>query len=71
MSGKSAKKLRRTIKKFNMQVFKDFTVEVSVMPFWTRLMFCLRMAFLRHELQRGLKDEIEARRKLTADGEEK
>ena len=71
MSGKSAKKLRRVVKKFNMEVFKDFVVEISVMPFWTRLWFCLKMAFLRHELQKGLKPEFETRRKLTADGEVK
>ena len=68
MSGKSAKRLRRTMRKFNKQVFKDFTVEVSVMPFWTRFKFCMSMAFLRHELQRGLKDEIKARRTHAADG---
>lgn len=71
MSGKSAKKMRRMFKKFNMKVFKDFTIEVSVMPFWTRFKFCMRMAFLRQPLQKELKPEIEARRKYTADGEEK
>lgn len=71
MSGKSEKRLRRTMRKFSKQVFKDFAVEISCMPFWTRFMFCLRMAFLRHELQRGMRDEIEARRTHTADGEEK
>jgi hypothetical protein len=71
MSGKSAKRLRRTIKKFNNQVFKDFTVEISAMPFWQRFKFCVRMAFLRHELQRGLKPEIEARRKYNTEGQER
>lgn len=69
MSEKSEKKRRRQLKKFNKEVFKEFTIEVSIMPFWKRLGFCLNMAFLRHELQRGLKPEIEARRTHTPDGE--
>lgn len=71
MSGKSHKKIRRAIKKGRLQVFKDFTVEVSIMPFWERLKFCFNMAFLRHPLQKELRPEIEARRKYTADGEER
>ena len=69
MSGKSQKKLRRTINKLNKEVFKEFVIEISIMPFWTRLIYCLNMAFLRHGLQKGLRHEIEARRTHTPDGE--
>lgn len=68
MSGKSAKKHRRTLRKFNKEVFKDFTVQVSAMPFWERFKFCLNMAFLRHELQKKLKPEIEAKRAEMKEG---
>ena len=50
--------MRRMFKKFNKEVFKDFVIEVSIMPFWERFKFCMRMAFLRHELQQKLKPEI-------------
>ena len=66
MSGKSAKKNRRVIRKFNKEVFKDFTVEVSAMPFFKRLWFCLMMGLCLHALQKGLKPEIMAKREDNA-----
>jgi hypothetical protein len=71
MSGKSDKKLRRMLKKNRLKIFSDFAVEISAMPFWARLKFCLNMAFIRHELQKDLKDEIAARRTHNYNGEEK
>lgn len=68
MSGKRNKKLRKEIKRFNKKVFYDFTVKVSAMPFWERFKFCFNMAFLRHELQRKLKPEIEAKRAEIKEG---
>lgn len=62
MSGKRNKKLRKEIKRFNKKVFYDFTVEVSAMPFWPRLKFCMLMAFCRHKLQKSLMEEIKAKR---------
>jgi hypothetical protein len=70
MSGKSAKRIRKQVNKLNKEVFKDFMVEVSAMPFWTRLAFCLNMAFCRHALQRGLMPEIKARRKYNREGQQ-
>lgn len=71
MSEKSARRLRKQISKFNKKVFRDFTVEISAMPFWQRFKFCIKMAFLRHELQRSLKDNIAARRKENAEAKAK
>lgn len=71
MSSKNQKKLRRTIRKFNKEVFRDAVIEISAFRFFPRLWFCLKMAFLRHPLQRKHKDEIKARRTYTADGEVK
>jgi hypothetical protein len=71
MAQKNHKKLRRTIKKFNKQVFTDAVIEISAFKFFPRLWFCLKMAFLMHPLQDKHKDEIKARRKYTAEGKVK
>lgn len=68
MSGKRAKKLRRELKKTHMTVFQDFVIEIAVMPFYKRFWFCWLMAWCRHGLQKGLKDIITERRRLTPDG---
>ena len=68
MSGKGDKKLRRVVNKKvardNQEIFQAFMLEISAQPFWQRFMFCLRMAFKFHPLQRSMKDQIRARKRL-------
>jgi len=68
MSGKKDKKLRRVVNKkvarTNQEVFQAFMLEISAQPFWQRFMFCLRMAFKSHALQKSIKDQIRARKRL-------
>lgn len=68
MSGKKDKKLRRVVNqkvaRDNQAVFQAFMLEISAQPFWQRFMFCMRMAFKRHALQKSMKDQIRARKRL-------
>lgn len=68
MSQKNDKKMRRVVNqkvaRDNQAVFQMFMLEISAQPFWQRFMFCLRMAFKRHALQRSMKDQIRARKRL-------
>ena len=68
MSGKNNKKLRREVNKKvgrdNQSVFQGFMLEISAQPFWMRLVFCMRMAFKRHALQKSLKPQIAERKRL-------
>ena len=68
MSGKGDKKLRRVVNKKvardNQEIFQAFMLEISAQPFWQRFMFCLRMAFKFHPLQKSMKDQIRARKRL-------
>ncbi len=68
MSQKNDKKLRRVVNKKvardNQRVFQEFMLEISAKPFWQRLWWCLCLAFKRHALQRSMKDQIRARKRL-------
>lgn len=68
MSERSAKRLRRAVKKQSKDIFYEHVIEISIMPFFKRLWYCLKMAFNCHGLQKQLKDNIAARRKFTAAG---
>ena len=68
MSQKNDKKLRRVVNKKvardNQAVFQAFMLEISAQSSWQRCWFCARMAFKRHELQKSMKDQITARKRL-------
>jgi len=68
MSQKNDKKLRRVVNKKaardNQAVFQAFMLEISAQPFWQRFWFCLLMAFKCHNLQKSMKDQIRARKRL-------
>ena len=68
MSQKRDKKLRRVVNqkvgRDNQAVFQAFMLEISAQPFWQRFCFCFWMAFKRHALQRSMKDQIRARKRL-------
>lgn len=68
MSQRNDKKFRRVVNKKaardNQAVFQAFMLEISAQPFWQRFWFCARMAFKRHNLQKSLKNQIVARKRL-------
>lgn len=64
MNGKRAKKYRRQVGRDNKEVFTAFMLEISAQPFWQRFVFCMRMAFKRHNLQKSMKTQIAERKKM-------
>jgi hypothetical protein len=71
MSHKDAKRTRRTVKKFNKDIFYQHIIEISAMPFFVRLLYCLKMAFKLHQLQIDLKGKISEHRKAVKDAQRK
>ena len=39
-------------------------LEISAQPFWQRFVFCMKMAFKRHNIQKGMKAAIVERKRL-------
>ncbi len=68
MSGSNNKQHRREIKKQfareNQRVFEGFVLEISAQAFWNRFVFCMRMAFKRHNIQKTMKNQITQRKRL-------
>lgn len=68
MSGKHGKQARKAareqVQRDNQEVFQGFMLEISSQPFWQRFMFCMRMAFKRHNIQKGMKSHIAERKRL-------
>jgi len=68
MNQKTAKKLRKEankrVNRDNQAVFQGFVLEISAQPFWQRFMYCMRMAFKRHPLQKSMKVQIAERKRL-------
>ena len=62
---KSARKAARNqVARDNQEVFQGFMLEISAQPFWQRFVFCMRMAFKRHPLQKSMKPQVAVRKRL-------
>lgn len=64
MSQKSDKHARKQRNRKNNEVFQGFMLEISAQPFWQRFWFCMKMAFKRHNVQKGMKAAIAERKRL-------
>lgn len=58
------KEVRKQVERDNQAVFQGFMLEISAQPFLQRFIFCMKMAFKRHRLQKGMKAAIKERKKL-------
>ena len=64
MSQKNHKHARKQRNRKNQEVLQGFMLEISAQPFWQRFVFCMKMAFKRHVIQKSMKAAIVERKRL-------